>query len=106
LAFLATLICATVFFARAASQIGNNKLSIYDKLAPKDLLSGLFTSKQNKKLEAALLASLLGQTSGSMAKHSMTEMEAIQKGMEVLYQQLEQALAKIEENIQKNHELA
>jgi hypothetical protein len=36
----------------------------------------------------------------------MTEMEAIQKGMEVLYQQLEQALAKIEENIQKNHELA
>jgi hypothetical protein len=33
-------------------------------------------------------------------------MEAKQKGTEVLYQQLEQALARIEENIWKNHELA
>ena len=62
-ALFATLIYATVFFTRAAAQISNNKLSIYDKLVPKDFLSGLFTSKRNKKLEAALLASLLGQTS-------------------------------------------
>ncbi len=33
-------------------------------------------------------------------------MEAIQKGTEVLYQQLEQALAKIEEKVKKNRELA
>ncbi len=41
-----------------------------------------------------------------MAKRSTMEMEAIQKGTEVLYQQLEQALAKIEENVQKNCKLA
>jgi hypothetical protein len=36
----------------------------------------------------------------------MTEMEAIQKGTKVLYQKMEQALAKIEENIQRNCNLA
>ena len=41
-----------------------------------------------------------------MAKCSMTEMEAIQKGTKVLYQKMEQALAKIEENVQRNCDLA
>jgi hypothetical protein len=34
------------------------------------------------------------------------EMEAIQKGMELLQQQLEQALAKMEQNVQKSKDLA
>jgi hypothetical protein len=33
-------------------------------------------------------------------------MGAIQKGTEVLYQQLEQALARMEENVEKNCEMA
>jgi len=37
---------------------------------------------------------------------SALRMEAIQKGMKVLYQQMEQALAKIEENVQRNCDLA
>ncbi len=45
---LTTLLCTTVFFARGASQISNNKLSVYDKLAPKDFLSGLFTTKETR----------------------------------------------------------
>jgi hypothetical protein len=105
-ALLATLICATVFFDRAASQIHHNRIFIYDKLVPKDFLSDFFTTKRNKKLEAAVLASLLSQTNKSTSKHSIIEMEAIQKGTEVLYQQLEQALTRIEKNVQKNRELA
>jgi hypothetical protein len=50
-------------------------------------------------VEAAVLASLLGQGSETVAKRSIPEVEAIQKGMEVLQQQLEQALAKIEKNV-------
>jgi hypothetical protein len=104
-ALLAALLCATVFFARAASQINNDELSIYDKRAPKDFLTGLFTTKQNKKLEAALLASLLSQTSKSVSKWSITELEAIQKRTDVLYRQLEQALVRIKKNVQKDPKL-
>jgi len=48
----------------------------------------------------------LGQTDKAVSKCSATEMEAIWRGTEALYQQLEQVLAKIQENVQKNCELA
>ncbi len=51
----------TVLFARAAAQNLLNRHSIYSMLATRDLLSGLFTTKKNKKLEAALLASLVSR---------------------------------------------
>jgi hypothetical protein len=102
-ALLATLLCATVFLSRAVYQ---NWTTVYDKLLPTDFLSRLFTTGRNKKVEAAVLASILGQGSEAVAKNSIPEMEAIQKGTEVLHQQLEQALARIEQNIQKNHKLA
>jgi hypothetical protein len=105
-ALLATLLCATVFLSRAVSQSRSTKLPLYDKLVSTDFLSGLFTTKRNKKVEAAILASLLGQNNGSVAKRSFPEMEAIQKGTEVLHQKLERALARIKENVQKNRELA
>ena len=57
-------------------------------------------------MEAAILVSLLHQNSASVAKHSIPKIEAIQKGTEVLYQQLEQALARINKNVQENQELA
>jgi hypothetical protein len=84
----------------------NTKTTLYDKLVPTDFLIGLFTTRRNKKVEAAVLASLLGQNSASMAKCSIPEMETIQKGTEVLYQQLEQAQARIKKNVQKNRDLA
>jgi hypothetical protein len=104
-ALLATLLCATVFLSRAVYQIWT---TVYDKLIPTDFLSRLFTTGRNKKVEAAVLASILGQGLAALAvaKNSIPEMEAIQKGTEVLHQQLEQALARIEQNIQKNHKLA
>ncbi len=73
---------------------------------PTDFLSRVFTTGRNKKVEAAILASLLCQNSASVAKRSIPEIEAIQKGKEVLYQQLEQALARINKNVQENQELA
>ena len=63
----------TVIFAKAAAQKLLNRHSIYDKLATKNFLSGLFTTKRNQKLEAAFLASLLGQTDKPMAKRSTTD---------------------------------
>jgi len=106
LAFFTAIIFATIIFTRISAQTRISRLSIYDKLAPKNFLSGLFTTRQNKKLEAALLASLLGQTDKSVSKCSTTEMEAIQKGTEVLYQQMDQALARINKAVWNNHEMA
>jgi hypothetical protein len=57
-------------------------------------------------VEAAILASLLGQDSQARSKRSTTEMEDIQGNTEMLYRQLEQALARIKEIVQKNRELA
>jgi hypothetical protein len=57
-------------------------------------------------MEAALLASLLGQTDKSVSKRSTTEMGAIQKGTEVLDQQMDQALAMINKAIQNNCKMA
>jgi hypothetical protein len=101
-ALLATLICATVFFAKAVLHLPLHRFSIYDKLVPKDFFRGLFTTNRNKKLEAAVLASLLSQTNKSTSKCSIIEMQAIQRGTGLLYQQLEQALTRIEENVQRN----
>jgi len=106
LAFFTAIIFATIIFTRISAQTRISRLSIYDKLAPKNFLSGLFTTRQNKKLEAALLASLLGQTDKSVSKCSTTEMEAIQKGTEVLYQQMDQALARINKAVWNNREMA
>jgi hypothetical protein len=101
-ALLVTLICSTVIIvSRAVSRSRNTKLPVYDKLVSGDFISGLFATRRNKKVEAAILASLLGQNNESVAKRSIPEMEAIQEGTEVLHQQLEQALARIEENIQE-----
>jgi hypothetical protein len=62
LAFFMAIIFATIIFTRSSAQTHISRLSIYDKLAPKNVLSGLFTTRRNKKLEAALLTSLLWQT--------------------------------------------
>jgi hypothetical protein len=105
-ALLTTLLCATVFLSRAVSQSQNTKLPLHDKLGSRDFLSGPFSTKRNQRVEAAILASLLGQNNRSVAKRSIPETETIQKGMEVLHQQLGRALARIEEHVQKNHELA
>jgi hypothetical protein len=111
--YLTKLTCWALFtlttgiFARATAQKLLNKQSIYSKLATKDFLSGLLTTKTNKKLEAALLASLLGQTNKSVAKRSTTDdNDAIVKGTEILYQQMDQALTKIHKATQKTRELA
>jgi hypothetical protein len=57
-------------------------------------------------IEAAILTRIFSQTNKPVSKRSTTEMDTIQKGTEVLYQQLEQALARIKDNVQKNRELA
>jgi hypothetical protein len=102
-ALLAIFLCATVLLSEAVHQ---NWTTLYNKLVHPDFLSRLFTTRRSKRVEAAVLASLLGQGSETVAKHSIPEMEAIPKGMEVIQQQLEQALARIEQNVQKNKDLA
>ncbi len=54
----------------------------------------------------AILASQFSQTDKSMSKCSTAEMEAIQKGTEILHQQLGQALALIKDNVHENRKLA
>jgi hypothetical protein len=79
------------------------------KLATRNFLSGLFTTKQNKKLEAALLASLLGQTNKAVAKCSTTnddDIMAIIRGTELLYQQMDQAHTRIHKANRKTRDLA
>jgi hypothetical protein len=102
---LAILLCATVLLSGAIYQ---GWTTFYDKLVPKNFLERLFATGKNKRVEAAVLASLLGQGSETKAKRSVTkkEMEAIQKGTELLQQHLEEALARIEQNVQKNKDLA
>jgi hypothetical protein len=103
-ALIATIIFTTNIFARATA----HKL-LDSRLATKNFLSGLFTTKQNKKLEAALLASLLGQTDKSIAKHSTTDnsnIDVIVKGMEILYQQMDQVLTRIDKSNHKTRKLA
>jgi hypothetical protein len=106
LALFTAIIFTTIIFTRATAQTRISRLSINDKLVPKDFLSGLFTTRRDKKLEVSLLASLLGQTDKSGSKRSTTEMEAIQRGAEVLYQQMDQALASINKAVQKNRKMA
>jgi hypothetical protein len=84
-ALLATLICATVFLARAVSQSRRSKISLYEKLVPGNFFSHLFTTEHNKKVEAVILASLLGQDSQAGSKCSTTQMEDIQGNTEILY---------------------
>jgi hypothetical protein len=105
-ALLVTLICTTVFLTRAVSQSWSSKISLYEKLVPENFFYHLFTTERNKKVEAAILASLLGQDSQARFKCSTTKMEDIQRNTEILYRQMEQALARIKENVQKNRELA
>jgi hypothetical protein len=64
---------------------------------------------QNKKLDAALLASLLSQTDKSVAKRSTmsnNDLSAIIQGTEILYQQMDQALTRIHKATQKTHKVA
>ncbi len=104
-ALLAILLCATVLLSGA---FYHSRTTFYDKLGPTNFLNRLFTTGRNEKVETAILASLLSESSETRAKQSVTkaELEAIQKGTELLQQQLEQALAKIEQNVQKNKNLA
>ncbi len=56
----------------------------------------------------ALLASLLGQTNKSVAKCSTAnnnDLDTIIQGTKILYQQIEQALTRINKATQKTHEL-
>jgi hypothetical protein len=94
----------TVLFAKAAA----HKL-LNNRLATQNFLIRLFTTQPSKKLEAALLANLLGQSNKSVAKRSTTnnnDIEAIIRGTEILYQQMDQALTRINKANRKTRELA
>jgi hypothetical protein len=68
----------------------------------------LSTAGERGKIETSVLTNIPNQGQRAMTNRSATkaEMEAIQKGTELLQQQLEQALAKIEQNVQKSKDLA
>jgi hypothetical protein len=104
-ALLALLLCATVLLSGAFYHDGT---TFHDKLVPTNFLNRLFATRRSEKVETAALTGLHSQDSKTMVKRSVTEteMEAIVKGTELLQQQLEQALAKIEQNVQKNKDLA
>jgi hypothetical protein len=92
---LALLLCTTVLLSGAFYR---DRTTFQDKLVATNFLNRLFATGRNKKVETAILTSLPSQGSKTRAKRAVTktEMEDIQKGTELLQQQLEQALAKIE----------
>jgi hypothetical protein len=59
-ALLAILICATVLLSGVIYQ---GRTTFYDQLVPTNFLNRLFTTGRNKRVEAAVLASLLSQSS-------------------------------------------
>jgi hypothetical protein len=94
----------TVLFAKAAA----HKL-LDNRFTTQKFLSSLFTTQLSKKLETALLASLLGLSNKLVTKRSMTnnnDIEANIRGTEILYQQMEQALTRINKANRKTCELA
>ncbi len=64
-ALLAILLCATVLLSGASYQGGT---TFYNKLVPTNFLNRLFATRRNKRVEAAVLASLLSQDSEPVAK--------------------------------------
>ena len=103
-ALLAILICATVLLSGVIYQ---GRTTFYDQLVPTNVLNRLFTTGRNKRVEAAVLASLLGQSSKTRATRCHQNGNGSHtKKTELLQQQLEQALAKIKQNVQKNKDLA
>jgi hypothetical protein len=117
---LSNWLCVASLLTSTTAQINLNKILTDDKLPPKILLNNLATSEQSKALQAILLANIFrnsnieaailhgifNQASKTHSKRSTANMDSIQKGTEILYQQLEQALAKIKNNVQKNGEMA
>ena len=75
-ALLAILICATVLLSEAIYQ---SLITLYDKLVPKNFLNILFATGRNKRLQATVLASLLGQGSKTVAKRSIPKWKPYRK---------------------------
>ncbi len=85
-----------------------NPITCHDQLEVANSISRLLTTGERGKIEAAVLTNAPNRGQRAMTKRSATkaEMEAIQKGTELLQQQLEQALARIKQNVKKNKDLA
>jgi hypothetical protein len=58
----ANWLCVTSILTSTAAQANTNRISTYDELAPKNFLTNLFIMKQNKALEAVILANIFRHT--------------------------------------------
>jgi hypothetical protein len=78
----------------------------YEDLEPANLLDKPFATRRNNKTSVTANSPRHGNKTMARQPITRTDLETIQKGNELLQLQLEQALAKIEQNVQKNKDLA
>ncbi len=100
---LAILLCTTLLITGAYSHV---RTASYDDLGPANLLDKLFATRRIDKTNVTAHAPRHGNKTMARQPITQADLETIQKGNELLQQQLEQALAKIEQNVQKNKDLA
>jgi hypothetical protein len=103
--WFANWLCITSLLASTTARTNHNTLATADqnKTLQTILLANIF---RNTNIEAAILHEILSKASNTKSKRSTADMDSIQKRPEIFHTHLEQTLARIEHNIQKNEELA
>ncbi len=103
--WFANWLCITSLLASTTARTNHNTLATIDqnKTLQTILLANIF---RNTNIEAAILHEILNKASNMKSKPSIADMDSIQKRTEIFHTHLEQTLARIEHNVQRNKELA